>query len=172
MGAVAWGPLAIAPFPIPAHQTGRADFRHPAFRLASLQGTRRSRLGQALEAQNAEFSMDYIECKSTIAAPLHLVPSREEPAHWASTRPPDGLLLHNRVSERVGGFWVLVSPWRLQNRARGRCRRVAHARGIRAPRGEAWHPTAVRGCSIDWTAPLNVDTSNGGNDEGETLARR
>ena len=25
--------------------------------------------------------MNYIECKSTIAAPLHLVPSREEPAH-------------------------------------------------------------------------------------------
>src|SRR6266404_3718992 len=41
MGAVAWGPLAIAPFPIPAQQTGRADFRHPAFRLASPQGTRR-----------------------------------------------------------------------------------------------------------------------------------
>jgi len=25
--------------------------------------------------------MNYIECESTIAAPLHLVPSREEPAH-------------------------------------------------------------------------------------------
>jgi hypothetical protein len=46
------------------HQTGRADFRHPAFRLASLQGTRRGRSGQALEAQNAEFSMNDIECKS------------------------------------------------------------------------------------------------------------
>jgi hypothetical protein len=34
-------PMANAPFPIPAHQTGRADFRHPAFRLASPQGTRR-----------------------------------------------------------------------------------------------------------------------------------
>jgi hypothetical protein len=34
-GRGSWGPLAIAPFPIPAHQTGRADFRHPAFRLAS-----------------------------------------------------------------------------------------------------------------------------------------
>jgi len=33
--------MANAPFPIPAHQTGRADFRHPAFRLASPQGTRR-----------------------------------------------------------------------------------------------------------------------------------
>src|ERR1700733_3589515 len=29
--------LAAAPFPIPARQTGRADFRHPAFRLASPQ---------------------------------------------------------------------------------------------------------------------------------------
>ena len=36
------GPMANAPFPIPAHQTGRAYFRHPAFRLASPQGTRRS----------------------------------------------------------------------------------------------------------------------------------
>jgi len=32
--------MANAPFPILAHQTGRADFRHPAFRLASPQGTR------------------------------------------------------------------------------------------------------------------------------------
>jgi hypothetical protein len=40
-----------------------------------------SPIGRALEAQNAEFSMNDIECKSTIAAPLHLVPSREEPAH-------------------------------------------------------------------------------------------
>ena len=71
--------MANAPFPIPAHQTGRADFRHPAFRLASPRGTRRGRSGQALEAQNAEFAMNDIEREPTIAAPLHLVPSREEP---------------------------------------------------------------------------------------------
>jgi len=37
------GGLAVwlAPFPIPAHQTGRAGFPHPAFRLVSLSGTRR-----------------------------------------------------------------------------------------------------------------------------------
>ena len=35
------GPMANAPFPIPAHQTERADFRHSAFRLASPKGTRR-----------------------------------------------------------------------------------------------------------------------------------
>src|SRR5262245_46289921 len=80
MGAVAWA-FGLAPFPIPAHQTGRADFRRPAFRLASRRGTRRGRSGQALEAQNAEFSMNDIECESAIAVPLHLVPSHEEPAH-------------------------------------------------------------------------------------------
>jgi len=40
-GAVA----RVAPFPFPAHRTGRADFRHPALRLASSQGTRRQALG-------------------------------------------------------------------------------------------------------------------------------
>src|SRR5262249_47025588 len=34
------GPKANAPFPIPAHQTERADFRHSAFRLASPQDPR------------------------------------------------------------------------------------------------------------------------------------
>ena len=32
---------SIAPFPIPAHQTRRADFPHRAFRLALPEGTRR-----------------------------------------------------------------------------------------------------------------------------------
>src|SRR4051794_1495625 len=72
--------MANAPFPIPAHQTGRADFRHPAFRPASPQCTRRDRFGQALKAQNAEFSMNDIERESGIAAPFCFVFSRDEPA--------------------------------------------------------------------------------------------
>jgi hypothetical protein len=36
-GAVALRLSPTAPFPFPAHQTGRADFPHPAFRPASLQ---------------------------------------------------------------------------------------------------------------------------------------
>jgi hypothetical protein len=32
--------MANAPFPLPAHRTGRADFRHPALRLVSPAGTR------------------------------------------------------------------------------------------------------------------------------------
>ena len=41
---------------------------------------RSDRFGQALKAQNAKFSMNDIERESAIAAPLHLVSSREEPA--------------------------------------------------------------------------------------------
>src|SRR3954452_13763907 len=41
-GRARWlGPCGNAPFPVPAHQTGRADFPHPAFRLVSPRGTRR-----------------------------------------------------------------------------------------------------------------------------------
>jgi hypothetical protein len=36
--------------------------------------------GRCLEVQNAEFSMNYIEYKSAIAASSHFVPSREEAA--------------------------------------------------------------------------------------------
>ena len=102
------GPMANAPFPIPAHQTGRADFRHPAFRLASPQCTRRDRSGQALEAQNAEFSMNYIECESAIAAPLHLVPSRKEPARTLKDVLVDATV-YRRYRQQVG---MLVPFWR------------------------------------------------------------
>jgi len=34
-GRVEDGRGSSAPFPVPAHQTGRADFPHPAFRLVS-----------------------------------------------------------------------------------------------------------------------------------------
>src|ERR1700692_3118881 len=81
MGAGGWGLWATPRFPPPANKPGRSDFRHPAFRPASPQGTRRDCSGQALEAQNTEFSMNDIECESAIAAPLHLVSSREKPAH-------------------------------------------------------------------------------------------
>src|SRR5215813_11329827 len=44
------GPIANAPFPIPAHRTGRAALPHPALRLASPRGTRRCLQWQAFEA--------------------------------------------------------------------------------------------------------------------------
>src|SRR5947209_12375485 len=48
------GPTGSRPSPLPAHQTGRADFRHPAFRLVSSLSTRRSAKVDVTEAQNAQ----------------------------------------------------------------------------------------------------------------------
>src|SRR5260370_2636402 len=50
-GRGSWGPMAITPFPISAHRTGGPDFRSPALRLPSPQGTRRGSERQAFEAQ-------------------------------------------------------------------------------------------------------------------------
>ncbi len=53
-GAVAWAALGIAPFPFAARQTGRADIPHPAFRLASSQGTRRRAEMDPAQPRHAE----------------------------------------------------------------------------------------------------------------------
>jgi hypothetical protein len=50
-------PTCIAPFPVPAHRTGRAVFRLPALRLASREGIRRAvryRPSDAMHPQLAE----------------------------------------------------------------------------------------------------------------------
>ena len=44
------------PFPVPAHQTGRADFQHPAFRPASSYDPRRASIVRAHKMQNRKFS--------------------------------------------------------------------------------------------------------------------
>jgi hypothetical protein len=44
------------PFPVPAHQTGRADFQHPAFRPASSYDPRRASIVRAHKLQNRKFS--------------------------------------------------------------------------------------------------------------------
>jgi hypothetical protein len=47
-----------APFPLPAHQTGRAGFPHPAFRLASSHGTRRRAEMDTPEVEHPEPAED------------------------------------------------------------------------------------------------------------------
>ena len=81
MGAVAWGQLAVTPFPIPAHQTGRAGFRHPAFRLASPRGTRRFPDMHVSQTQNAEFTKHHVVAEGSCAAPRHFVSPHEEVAN-------------------------------------------------------------------------------------------
>jgi len=72
------GPMANTPFPVPAHRTGRADFRHPALRPVSSRGIRRGNPGQAFETQQAAFSMDNFKREPPCATPCHLVPSGKE----------------------------------------------------------------------------------------------
>src|SRR6516225_9179004 len=73
--------MAITPFPISAHRTGGPDFRSPALRLASPQGTRRGSEWQAFEAQQTEFPIDSVVREPAGAAPCHFVPSCEKVAH-------------------------------------------------------------------------------------------
>ena len=73
--------LTIAPFLFPAHQTGRAEFPHPAFRPTSSQGTRRRSSGQAFQTQQSAFSIDNVTGKAAGTAPCHLMSSHEEVAH-------------------------------------------------------------------------------------------
>src|SRR5215472_15259923 len=80
-GRGSWGPMAITPFPISAHRTGGPDFRSPALRLASPQGTRRGSEWQAFEAQQTEFPIDSVVREPARAAPCHFVPSCEEVTH-------------------------------------------------------------------------------------------
>src|SRR5215469_13575067 len=80
-GRGSWGPMAITPFPISAHRTGGPDFRSPALRLASPQGTRRGSEWQAFEAQHTEFPIDSVVREPAGAAPCHFVPSCEEVTH-------------------------------------------------------------------------------------------
>jgi hypothetical protein len=81
--------------------------RQPAFRLASLEARDGGRSGQALEAQNAEFSMNDIECESAIAAPLHLVPSHEEPARTFEDALVDATVC---LESRARGLFVQSAP--------------------------------------------------------------
>lgn len=52
--------LLRVPFPLPAHQTGRAVFPHPAFRQVSSQGARRRHFAHAVQHKYARVPIDLI----------------------------------------------------------------------------------------------------------------
>ncbi len=62
----------MAPFPLPAHQTGHADLPHPAFRLASWQSCRRRLGAPAHQTLHAEFAEDFVLGKRARAASVGL----------------------------------------------------------------------------------------------------
>src|SRR5262245_17695593 len=77
-GRVEDGRGGCAPFPIPAHQTGRADFPHPAFRLVSLQSTRPWSQVDAPEMQHTERAEHRFPREAVGAVRGHLVTSDQE----------------------------------------------------------------------------------------------
>src|SRR5208337_355928 len=76
-GAVAW-PCGVTPFPFPAHQTGRARLRHPAFRLISPQGSRRRSNLHAVKTLHAEVPEYFRTGEPPGAAPWRFVSPSEE----------------------------------------------------------------------------------------------
>ena len=81
MGASTDAPSA-APFPIPAHQTGRAQLRHPAFRLASPQTHER---GSTQTRRNCTYpsSPNTTSTEAAGAARLHLLTPHSSPCDTA-----------------------------------------------------------------------------------------
>src|SRR5882757_9261213 len=99
-GAVAWGHVAIAPFPLPAHRTGRADFPHPALRPASSQGPRRWSHGllgaQTEDAKLAEHGVSREPCGP---ARRDLVTLDQEALHACHD-----MIVNDAVSRRAGAM--------------------------------------------------------------------
>src|SRR6266403_4094644 len=70
---------SAAPFPVPAHQTGRAHFGHPAFRLASSQTHVRAVLGPwSRRTPNEPYTRSPGNWR---ALRRHLVPPSQEISH-------------------------------------------------------------------------------------------
>ena len=65
--------IGITPFPFPAHQTGRANFPHPAFRLASSRDTRRGAKMNPAQPKHAEIPEHGPSREPRGAARRHLV---------------------------------------------------------------------------------------------------
>jgi hypothetical protein len=66
------------PFPLPAHQTGRADFPHPAFRLASPRSFRRWPQVNVTQPKHAIFTENSLITEAFGALRLHLVATSQE----------------------------------------------------------------------------------------------
>src|SRR6201994_4756672 len=81
-----------APFPVPAHQTGHADFPHPAFRLASPQGPRRRPTALASKASDGQFPVDMFPGELVRSTPLHFVSLTEEMPRSVTDMLIDGLV--------------------------------------------------------------------------------
>ena len=84
------GPMGITPFPLPAHQTGRADFPHPASRPASPQSTRRGAKMDPTQSDHTELPEHDPIGETPGAARRHLVAPDQEMTNSLVDRVVDG----------------------------------------------------------------------------------
>jgi len=70
-----------APFPFPAHRTGRADFPHPALRRSSPRGTRRRTKMGMTQSKHSPDPENRFGGESLRPARGHLVPSPQKLSH-------------------------------------------------------------------------------------------
>ena len=82
--------MGITPFPLPAHQTGRADFPHPASRPASPQSTRRGAKMDPTQSDHTEFPEHDPIGETPGAARRHLVAPDQEMTNSLVDRVVDG----------------------------------------------------------------------------------
>jgi hypothetical protein len=71
---------AVAPFPVPAHRTGRADFPHPALRLVSRSGSRSRPHVQRPQSLDSELVEDHFGREPPGTSPRCLVATSEKVA--------------------------------------------------------------------------------------------
>ncbi len=84
------GPVGITPFPLPAHQTGRADFPHPASRPASPQSSRRWAKMDPTSSDHTELPEHDPIGETPGAARRHLVAPDQEMTNSLVDRVVDG----------------------------------------------------------------------------------
>src|SRR3954464_4149091 len=87
--------LLRVPFPLPAHQTGRAVFPHPAFRQVSSQGARRRHFAHAVQHKYARVPIDLIREPSD-ATSWHLMSSAQKGEHAVKDVSINGLMSRSK----------------------------------------------------------------------------
>lgn len=87
--------LLRVPFPLPAHQTGRAVFPHPAFRQVSSQAARRRHFAHAVQHEYARVPIDLIREPSD-ATSWRLMSSAQKGEHAVEDVSINGLMSRSK----------------------------------------------------------------------------
>ena len=94
-----------APFPLPAHQTGRADFPHPAFGQGSFMPSPTAGCQSELPMQEPEPLVEMLRGKRLASRPLDLMLSAQP-----STEPIPRVAIHRAIGSTHRTKTEIVGP--------------------------------------------------------------